>query len=392
MADIIPAAAYVAGGYLWNRYRKMPYRPTRGNTARGFSRRFSNATSTYRSSLRGMATLPATRRGPYLRGSYSKKVVYDKTGVLGGTNADVRTTYRKKRMPRRKKRVWRSFIRKVNAIAEKELGTRTVLFNDSITQSYSTGATQGCLTLALYPITNAANGWLNDLNTIGSLENTGDPTAAAGITIDASTKYMFQSAVQDLTIRNTSLRVLTVAPTYENDPNCSLELDVYEVSFKEDSNDSGTSYPSFTAVMQAYDTRQIGNAGTGISISDRGATPWDLPVPLGRFRIKIWKKTKYFIPAGQTITHQIRDPKRHVLRNGDLSSSAGIDGWNRAGMTRILYLVYKAVPGLQVGGAVGNSVPQISIGATRKYMYKIEGANEDRERYISNTYTPGSAV
>lgn len=367
----------------------MPYRPTRGNTARNYASRFRNSTMSRAPSmnLRGVSVPSVSRRGPYLRGSYSRRVVYNRTGILGGTNADMRGVYRKKRMPRSKKRRWRGFIRKVNAISEKELGTRTVLFNDSIVQSYNNPAQQGVLSLALYSFRNASVGYLNDLQQIGSFENTGNPTQAAGITVDPSTKYMFQSAVMDLTIRNTSQRVLTLAPTYENDPNCSLELDIYEVSMNMSASDIGGVISSLSGVLNAYDTNQIGGTGSGISIEDRGCTPFELPVPLGRFKIKIWKKTKYFIPAGQTITHQIRDPKRHVIRNGDLSSSTGNDGYHRPGWTRNLLLIYKAVPGITLGTAIGNSLAQISVGSTRKYMYKLEGANEDREKYITNSYS-----
>lgn len=370
----------------------MPYRPTRYNRPRSFGSRLGNSTvarSRYATNLRGVAT--PVRRGPYLRGRYFKKTVYDRTGILGGTNADMRQMYRKRSMPKRKKRMWRSFVRKVNAIAEKELGTRTVLFNDTITQQYDNQNLQATLTLCLYSFNNGSLGYLNDLNVIGGLENTSNPTVNAGVTVDQTTKYMFQSAVLDITLRNTS-QVQVSLGTFQPDPNCALELDIYEISMRGDSNDSGTSYANMTSVLGAYDSRDIGGTGPGIDMTGRGTTPWELPVPLSRFKIKIWKKTKYFIPAGQTITHQTRDPKRHVVRNGEMLAASGNDGWNKSGMTRILYLVYKAVPGVAVGSSVGTTTPRISLGVTRKYMYKFEGANEDRERYIQNTYTPGSNV
>lgn len=368
------------------KYRTVPYaRPAniRLNMTRAMNPNFMRNYA--RQGLARVARLNAARSRSYT--TQSRKKVTFGAGVLGGTNADRRNVYRKKNMPYRKKRRWKSFLRKVNAVSEKELGTRTVLFNDSIAQQWSTAAQQGCVTLALYSITNATLGYLNDLNNIGSYENTANPTAAAGITVEQSTKYLFQSAVMDLTIRNTSKRVVNESPTYELDPNCSLELDVYEMSFKEDSNNSTQSFTSMSAVLNAYDTQQIGGTGSGISIEDRGATPFELPVALGRMKVKVWRKTKYFIPAGQTITHQMRDPKRHVIRQGDLQTTAGNDGWNRPGLTKILFLIYKPVPGLTVGTAVGNTQPSITVGSSRKYMYKVEGANEDRERYANNTYS-----
>ena len=70
-------------------------------------------------------------------------------GILGGTNADMRSVYRRKRMPKYKKRNWVRFVKKVHAVADKDLGLRTVLINDQIKQR-NTGGTQSTLSLALY--------------------------------------------------------------------------------------------------------------------------------------------------------------------------------------------------------------------------------------------------
>ena len=92
-----------------------------------------------------------------------------------------------------------------------------------------------------------------------------------------------------------------------------------------------------------------------------------------------------FIPNGQTITWQIRDPKRHVCRYGELEKN---DGWVRPGWTRTFFLIYKLVPGLAVGAVAGTFQQGVSIGSTRKYSYKVEGFNEPRERLIGSSYTP----
>lgn len=314
---------------------------------------------------------------------YRRRYSTTRQGILGGTNADNRLVYRKKSMPRKKKKRWASFIRRVNAVDERELGTRTVLVNDSIQQNNVTAGTQSCLTLALYPFVNGTNGWLDDMNVIGQLENSGNPTAAAGGTVDRNTKIMFHSAVMDVTIRNTSQKY-TAPDVADLSADAALELDVYDLVVRQNSNDISNTLLSLSALLNAYDQREIGGGGTGIAIGDRGCTPFELPSGISRFGIKVLKKTKFFIPNGQTVTFQVRNPKRKVISYGDLTQN---DGFNRKGWTTFKFLVYKLVPGLVYGTSVGQYKARIDVGCTRKYMYKVEGFNEPRERLVGNSYT-----
>ena len=108
----------------------------------------------------------------------------------------------------------------------------------------------------------------------------------------------------------------------------------------------------------------------------RGCTPFEKTKALAEFRVKIWRKTKYFLKPGQTLTYQTRDPKRHsVYKNRILKTD---QGFNYPGMTKILFVVYKSVPGITVGSGAGQTQEQISYGVTRKYMYKVEVLQEDR--------------
>jgi hypothetical protein len=221
---------------------------------------------------------------------------------------------------------------------------------------------------------------------IGNLENEGNPTAAAGATIDRNTKVMFHSAVMDLTIRNTS-ELQTGAGIYALDSQAAIELDVYDITLGEDTSDNTDVYTSLSELLNGYDDKEIGGAGTGISIEDRGATPFELPSNIGRFKLKVLQKTKYFIPNGQTITLQERNPKRKVIRYGQLETN---EGFNKRGWTRFKFIIYKAVPGITVGNAVGTFRMGITVGLTKKYMYKVEGFNEPRERLLGASYNPGN--
>lgn len=335
--------------------------------------------------------MPTSRRARRPGGralTYRRRKPRSVGGVLGGDQADTRLIYRKKRMPRRMRKRWVSFIRKVDAAQERELGTRTVLFNDALTQSVSSAGTQGCLTLALYPFVNTTNLWLNDMNQIGQMENEANPTAAAGATIYANSKVLFQSAIMDITIRNISTKRNTGVD--EISPDASIELDIYELYMRKEPStpDADTAnWASITRMLNRYDDPDIGGTAPGIAISDRGASPFEFGSQMARAGIKVMKKTKFFIPNGQTITWQCRDPKKRVCRYGDLETN---DGWVKPGWTKVFYLVYKLVPGLTQGSLDGNYKAVITMGITRKYSYKVEGFNEPRERLMGATYLPAA--
>jgi len=158
--------------------------------------------------------------------------------ALGGagvtTQHDVRKVYRKKTMPRYKKRRWIKFTRRVHAVAEKDMGTRTVVFNSTYASFNVTATQHGTAWAAIYPAhTDTStiplfdlNGMLDDLNVISQIENPLSSTAALGETVSASTKFLFHSAVLDLTVRNISTFQLDGVANLA--PDAKLEIDVYE--------------------------------------------------------------------------------------------------------------------------------------------------------------------
>lgn len=301
-----------------------------------------------------------------------------KSGQGVTTQYDRRQIYSKKSMPRKKKRIWRKFVKKVHAVAEKELGTRTVLFNSTYTTTSNTVGQQGLVSFALYPL-RSASGQLNDLFAISGLENTGDPTSAGGGNVDDTTMYMFQSGILDLTIRNVS-DLQTGAAVFTQTGEAKIELDIYEVSVRKNARDATGNFNSLVSLIQDGEIAKTIAVGTGLTYNQRGTTPWDFPVALSKFGIKIWKKTKFFIPNNDTITYQMRDPKRHTVQRRSLTQS---EGCNMPGMTRFILIQFKLVPGLTVGSAVGEYRQRIVTGVTRKYMYKIEGFNDTRDSFIA---------
>jgi len=320
------------------------------------------------------------------------------SGHAASTYHDQRFIYARKPMPRRMRKRWKRFRNKVLAVSEKDLGSRTVVFNRTYNWSNNVADTSGLANQALYPYNSGGGSPFSDLGDIIALENQGNPTVVAGDRISATTKFIFKSAVMDLTITNGSMisELVDMEATYVANSRAILELDIYECVCSKPLFDNTAAVGDLISAFAAgaNDTANIGGAGTGIAWTAtagaspnftancvRGATPWDMPAALSQFGVKVMKKRKFFVPNQQTITYQVRDPKRRVASYERLREKTGT---NLPGWTRWLYITYKMVPGIPLGdeAVVGNGIEQIHIGCTRKYFYKIEGFNEDRDRFL----------
>lgn len=311
-------------------------------------------------------------------GTNTRTRTKNKTSGQGvSTQHDRKLIYVKKSMPLKKRMRWKKFKGKVLAVAERGLGTRTVVFNKRITTVNQVPGNHGLLSVGLYGHTSSTNSEWNDIAAIAGYENISDPTATGGDTTYLNTKYFFQSGVMDVTFRNTSLDNESLA---ENVP---IEMDVYELQVGRMTDNTANDLRSPVNLFEkaANDTNVIGGPGPGkfdCNIERRGVTPFDIPTALSRYRLKILKKTKYFLSGGQTVTYQYRDPSRRVMYKQRMLETSGFS----RKFTKILWVVYKAVPGFTVGPGINDVTERLTVGLTRKYMYKIEGMNEDRDVYI----------
>lgn len=299
------------------------------------------------------------------------------TTAIGVTEQyDARTIYRRKRMSRGKRKAWKKFSRKVLAVSEKGLGTQQCLFNTPVTFSETGAGNQLIAAVSLYGL-RSTNTLFNDLRSLSNSIALAATTVNSGLAVGESSNIIFKSGILDITIRNASTN--NGAP----DSAARLELDIYELQVSRTAEESGATYNTIQEIFSQNDanTLTIGGAGTEITQFLRGATPFDLSYSLSRFGIRINRKTKYTIANGDQITYQMRDPRRYVLPFREMSNK---DGFNRPGMTRVIYMVAKLCPGLTVGpiGAPGVYQQIVNVGATRKYTFKVENWSEDRTIYL----------
>lgn len=301
--------------------------------------------------------------------SRPKKMVSAGRGITN--QYDRALIYKKRRMPRRKRKIWKRFKRKVYAVSEKSLGTKTVLFNTRVEDAFFTEignlTRQSCFNVALYPFYSNSKDYLRDVYKIASNDTQ----------VDAVGKILFQSAVLDLTVCNTS-----VANAESGNPIPAIEVDLYEII-------ASTNFEDLTGgssgdLLECFDTSEaqvpvINSTVPNDSLNQyqRGCTPFDIPAALGKFRLKILKKTKYFLAPGQTFTYQLRDPKRHVYNKQNVTMQCA----NLPRMTRWVYFVYKPTPCTRTYDDTNYDIVRLSVGVSRKYMYKVNEVDGDQDAY-----------
>lgn len=272
---------------------------------------------------------------------------------------DSRLIYRYKRMPRYKRRRWVKAVRRNLAMDLKNIGSRTCIRNDSTVMNSATGGQtiQGFHLYGTYSTDSSNELGNGDLYTIMTTDTSSSK---------ATQSLFFSSAVMDLTMTNVSSAVdLNDAPTHP-----ALEVDIYDCVWrKEDAGNHADVFSLFSQALTATELLPSTGAAKYSPVS-RGFTPFDVVQANKESGMKILKKTKFFIPYLDSITYQIRDPKNRKFNRRDIENQASFIG--PKGCTRTLIIIMKPVTGFP-----SLTVGTLSVGATRKYQYKVMENNTD---------------
>lgn len=300
-------------------------------------------------------------------GSYGKGVTnqYDRTNV-----------YRKKRMPYRKRKRWSKFIKKVRAAENVTLGTRTRVFNSRIlvtsTQIVNNQPRQLFRSVCLY-----GNHDETSVNPqLGKVRNDIRQLTVDDPDISNSGSIQMISGIFDMTLVNASIDAL-------NNP-MGIELDVYLVTaskrFEVKTGGTVGSGSLESMFVNAIDTSDQIGSRSKLNTHDLGVTPFDVSLALSMCKIKILSKKKYFLPSGNQMTYQIRDPRNRLISK---EISDNINGTNYPGVTKHLLLVAKGLPGAATVPTEGTNpyAVRLEIGLTRKYAYKVNEADQDETGY-----------
>lgn len=321
----------------------------------------------------------------YVRTTRRKKRMSSGRGIT--RDIDRRLIYRRRSMPKWKRRRWRKFTKKVLAVSTIGQGTHTFVHKPAADELNLTDSnSQVPQTYALYG-NRSTQRKLDHLHMIGNLGNTGDQTSFQGNTVYSTTTIQIRSAIADFTFTNKSTR--NSASPNSDDPLADfspLEVDLYEITMSKKATWLNTGTPAeianLTDVLNFGTPQLIDNetsyaarTASGTTLQFRGMTPWDFPENLSQFGVKIHKKTKFFLKNGEYFTYQMRDPRNYQINRSRLEDVPGV---NYPGMTKFLYVIYKPVPGVETGTSEGSITHRLFVGQTYKYTYKIEGITEDR--------------
>jgi len=315
---------------------------------------FKKSVKQYRAALaaKGMTALYSKWKAfrSRTRTQYKKKPRSGQ-GVTG--QYDRRQIYQKRYMPRGRKRQWVKFVRKVQAVNSAGLGTRTILFNETITMGVFTSL-QSIGMVHLYSYKGQPPGAISQEQGANDISRM---AARDGLT--STNKIYFKSAVMDVTFNGYPQDNATAGP---------LEVDVYEIAYLK-KNYLG----SLTEMITLSETQTTTATGytNGIQLIDRGATPFELPL-LGRHGIKVMKKTKFFLnPDNSTFTYQMRDPGNKYLSLAQLGTEPDATEFAKGNLTRSLLFVVKLVAGNTAELGDG-----CICGVTRKYSYVVPALNQ----------------
>lgn len=275
-----------------------------------------------------------------------KKTTTGNRGTAGtgvSTQHDRINVYRRKRMPKWKRKRWASFVKKSHAANMKDVGSQTQIYNTAGTWSNGIGnQTYGAFHLYGKNGTSAtADCGCKDISTVMStaLEN--------GVNITNAAKVHFMSGVADLTLTNSG----TVAE----------EVDIYHLRYRDE-----VDFTNFTNLHDASNANTDLISGSKPTLTLRGTTPFDLPLMLSSGKITILNKKKALVAAGGSTTYQIRDPRNWSCTRFAETDAAATAGFVQPYRTQTILVVRKPVAGAE---STANSM---SYGFTRKYLYKIE--------------------
>lgn len=298
-------------------------------------------------------------------GSRTRTRESGRSGVGVTTDRDFRNVYRKKWMPKRRKRQWKRFTRKVEAVAEKKRGTFSLVFN-TVRRETVADNFQRMYGISLYGYAGTAvvgpDAYERDMFNIASSLKPGD----SAITTEVwNRRIHFRSAVLDITFRNVHATA-------------AVELDIYEWICKKD-----TPFPTLSDMVINGFTDPAASTVAGsntLTQDDVGTTPFQCP-PALRY-LTILKKTKVFIPINGTATYQIRKPANRWWGTSQLDEGTSLF-FAKRGWTCGLWMVQKGVPGMIAAVPARALSSDVVMSITRTYCLKTIDTQEiDTSMYV----------
>lgn len=263
------------------------------------------------------------RRSMYRRRRYRGRGRYGRRKPRGSMvsteQRDTSMRYIKSRMPRYKRRQWKSFTNKFTAALLRTQPLQSAVYNDFQLVKSGTLAAPGTAVAHLPAIFSCA---LYCINAAPFTDGGATPTyrysetadgelrdvfssAYGGLTALDSQKLMFRTAVMDITIANNGTANLDM-----------VFLDCYKVINKYDNNTNTLIRTDFQTNLTEQDTSGLSLAWPNLAI-----TPFQNPNFCRRW--KILSKRTIVIQPNDTVQLQLRDPKNRWISGKIMNITTG---------------------------------------------------------------------
>lgn len=269
---------------------------------------------------------------------------------------DFRRIYKRRRMPRRQRRRWRNFIKKVSAVKTLDLGTKTQVFYNqgTLDPNENPESQQQVVHLAMYgsrsTVADARSRGFGDLYSMLQAQQPGEEAGYG-----RSNKWQFRSAIFDVVLKNPGPNILI--------------FEVYEWYMKkrlsQDENQTDVDDGLDTDIND--NTDPINGTMNRPELHRKGVSLFAQTQFLSNYGVVITSVRRYLVGAGQYAIFQRRDPKNRWINMADVNENKG---YRYPGVTKFLTIVAKTGPAPEEDGS--GLLPQtFSWGFTRKYTYKI---------------------
>jgi len=255
--------------------------------------------------------------------------------------------YRKRRMPRKRKRAWKRSIRKHRALNQLDLGLRTMMFSDNDSTSSGTGF-QGILEFSAMTndgaIKTVSSNFAQELSSIVTQE--GLPTTA---------KINIASYRQDITIANEGDTV--------------MEMDIYECIPIKQSNNTVGQQTAREHWARGYTISTAIGALPKLGIGELGANPFQSRYFSQHF--KILKVRRVYLGTGNCTSWTVSKPANRVINASMVSNYTFSQYIPKVSSLQLVVFKGCPTPTQSCANATVNWNVQTTIN------YKLEGITEN---------------
>lgn len=284
---------------------------------------------------------------------------------------DYKTDYVRKRMPRRRRRRWLSFKKKVDYISDKKHGLKSWL----VTQPEVFSSAQ-----------DKSNFFVEELFSIdgdGNHKDVGDiARAILGDTV-FNNEYSVLGSSGSTTSKLISFESANIEVTVANTGSNGAILEVYHYRCRKDArqfstvgynNPGGYYVVGFNKLNEVTDPDTLNNPDPAVSdpltFDTVGTTPFQCPLFCSHFQIT--KREKFTVPAGGSIQKSLRLPKNRSLNINSLRSLNCKRGW-----TEGFLFQFQGLPGTVSSTAVKALPTTLNVYTVKRYSYYLRAGGFD---------------